>query len=207
MKAVLNTKIIANILIASIVVLTTASIIQGCSIRPAVYFINTSDLQVVTPGQCICKLTDDTYLIIFASNIASRPAEMNNTHVNNTWAAANNLTLNCEKSCEILFIDLKHRRHIDAPAELPNIYSQSWQSEDTWSHKKSIASEHIENILKSCSQSMYALRLLKLWCRRVHTCFSATCRSILELTYPRIFFCNCWISKQHCFCQVYKLLP
>jgi len=38
--------------------------------------------------------------------VNSRPAEMNNTQ---TWAAVNNLTLNCEKSCEILFVDPKCR--------------------------------------------------------------------------------------------------
>ena len=45
----------------------TASIIQGSSIGPAAYVINTCDLQVVTPHNFVCKFADDTYLIIPAS--------------------------------------------------------------------------------------------------------------------------------------------
>jgi len=69
----------------------TASIIQGSSIGPAAYVINTGDLQAVTPGNSLCKFADDTYLIIPASNLTSRQAEINNIQ---TWATANNLSLN-----------------------------------------------------------------------------------------------------------------
>jgi len=67
-----------------------ASIIQGSSIGPAAYVINTGDLQAATPGNSLCKFTDDTYLIIPASNVTSRQAEINNIQ---TWAQRNNDTI------------------------------------------------------------------------------------------------------------------
>jgi len=54
----------------------TASIIQGSGIGPASYVINASDLDVLTPGNELCKFADDTYLIIPAKNVESRSAEI-----------------------------------------------------------------------------------------------------------------------------------
>ena len=53
----------------------TASIIQGSAIGPASYVINASDLDVLTPGNELCKFDDDTYLIIPEMNLESRSAE------------------------------------------------------------------------------------------------------------------------------------
>jgi len=137
----------------------TASIIQGSSFGPAAYVINTGDLQPVIPGNSLCKFADDTYLIIPASNWTSRQAEINNIQ---TWATANNLSLNCTKSSEIIFVDPRRKRHIDVPPLLSDIARvDSLKILGVTFSRNLSASEHIGNILKSCSQSMYALRLLR----------------------------------------------
>ena len=46
----------------------TASVIQGSSIGPASYVVNTGDLQAVTPGNLMIKFADDTYIVIPAIN-------------------------------------------------------------------------------------------------------------------------------------------
>ena len=61
-----------------------------------------SDLKAVTPGNQLCKFADDTYLVIPASNVDSRATEIDNIK---TWARTNNLTLNRNKSKEIVFSD------------------------------------------------------------------------------------------------------
>ena len=59
----------------------TASIIQDSGIGPAAYVIYASDVKAVTPGNQLRKFADDTYLIVPASNVDSRAAEMNNIHM------------------------------------------------------------------------------------------------------------------------------
>jgi len=49
-----------------------ASVIQGSSIGPASYVVNTGDLQAVTPGNVMIKFADDTYMIIPAANANSQ---------------------------------------------------------------------------------------------------------------------------------------
>jgi hypothetical protein len=61
----------------------TASIIQGSGIGPASYVISASDLEVLTPGNKLCKFADDTYLIIPAINVESRSAEIDHIEA---WA-------------------------------------------------------------------------------------------------------------------------
>jgi len=73
----------------------------------AVYVVNVNDLKAVTPGYQLCKFADDTYLVISASNINSQATEIDDIE---TWARTNNLTLNQNKSKEIIFSDTRQRR-------------------------------------------------------------------------------------------------
>ena len=66
----------------------TASIIQGSAIGPAAYVVTTGDLAAAMPGNSLCKYADDTYVIIPASNEASRLVELDNVQ---RWAEQNNL--------------------------------------------------------------------------------------------------------------------
>jgi hypothetical protein len=92
----------------------TASIIQGSAIRPAAYVVTVSDLKTVTRGNQLCKVADDTYLIIPAINVDSWTAEVENIVA---WARTNNLTSNCGKTKEIILTD-KRRMHQLVPPPL-----------------------------------------------------------------------------------------
>jgi Reverse transcriptase (RNA-dependent DNA polymerase) len=56
----------------------TASIIQGSAIGPAAYIVTTADLQTPTPGNAMCKNTNNAYIIIPASNVDSPDAKLHN---------------------------------------------------------------------------------------------------------------------------------
>jgi hypothetical protein len=55
------------------------------------------------------KYADDTYLLVPASNVESRKAELDNIE---RWASANNLKLNRAKTTEIIFVDKSRRLKI-----------------------------------------------------------------------------------------------
>jgi len=54
----------------------SASIIQGSAIGAAAYVVNAADLTTVTASNLIFKYADDTYVVIPASNVSSRAAEL-----------------------------------------------------------------------------------------------------------------------------------
>jgi len=68
-----------------------ASIIQGSVIGPAAFVVNAGDLHTVTLNNQLVKFADDTYLIVPASNLDSRSAEVDNIEM---WVWTNNLMLN-----------------------------------------------------------------------------------------------------------------
>jgi len=72
-----------------------------------------ADLQPRCIGNAIIKFADDTYLIIPAGNFHTREVEV--SHVE-SWAAKNNLHLNCAKSHKIVFRSRRLRGKADQPA-------------------------------------------------------------------------------------------
>jgi len=84
----------------------TSSIIQGSAMGPVSYVITAADLATTVPGNSLCKYADDTYIIVLASNVDTRSCKVNNVEA---WAKANNLTLNCSKSVEIIFTTKRKR--------------------------------------------------------------------------------------------------
>ena len=110
----------------------TASIIQGSGIRPISYVVNASDLRTVSSSNKIVKFADDTYLLIPASNVVSRAIELVNVE---TRARANiNLTLNNNRTKEIIFIDRKrrHRAENADSQELNTCNSSSDVTDSPW---------------------------------------------------------------------------
>ena len=91
----------------------TASVVQGSGLGPAAYVVTAADLWPKCTGNSIVKFVDDTYLIIPAAN--SHTCEDEVSHVE-TWAASNNLHLNCAKSHEIVFRSRRLRGKADQPA-------------------------------------------------------------------------------------------
>ena len=66
----------------------SASIVQGSAVNLASYVVNAADLTNLSSINQLVKYADDTYLVIPASNVETRAAELD--HVEQ-WAAVNNL--------------------------------------------------------------------------------------------------------------------
>jgi len=136
----------------------TASVVQGSAIGPVAYAIAASDLEPLTPGNSMKKFADDSYIVIPAINIGSTEAEMK--HIEQ-WALANNLKLNCNKTLEIVF-----RRQNTKPSSLPPPIPSIQRVESIKILGVSIAStlhvkEHIDSVIVASSQSLHALRTLR----------------------------------------------
>jgi len=125
----------------------TASIIQGSRIGLASYIINASDLDVLTPGNELCKFADDTYLIIPATNVESRPAEIDHFE---TWSLRNNLTLNGKKSTESVFVDTRRKRQVAASPPMPVIPRVKSLK------LLGVAVNNFRGVVTDCSQTLYA---------------------------------------------------
>ena len=118
---------------------------------------NAGDLRTVSSSNKIVKFADDTYLLIPASNVDSRAIELVNVE---TWAKANHLMLNNNKTNEIIFIDRK-RRHRAENADPPELNAIARVTSltilgVTWTNGLS-ASEHVRGIISSCAQALYEL--------------------------------------------------
>ena len=90
----------------------TESVVQGSGLGPAAYIVTAADLRPKCTGNSIVKFADDTYLIIPAANSHT---EEEVSHAE-TWAARNNLHLNCAKSHKIVFRSRRLRGKADQPA-------------------------------------------------------------------------------------------
>jgi len=104
-----------------------ASIIQGSAVGPTSYVANASHLHTIYHGNELCKYADDTYLIVPASNVDTRTAELKNI---TDWATINNLSLNLSKSEEIVFIDSQQTSSCSPVSfsrlQLPNSWNVKW---------------------------------------------------------------------------------
>jgi len=124
------------------------------------YIVAAADLQPRCIGNAIIKFADDTYLIIPAANFHTREVEV--LHVE-SWAAKNNLHLNCAKSHEIVFRSRRLRGKDDQPAppccgiervEKLTILGIIVNSSLT-------ATDLVSYLLDSCSSLLHALRVLR----------------------------------------------
>ena len=166
----------------------TASVIQGSAIGPASFVVNAADLTPITPGNLLAKYADDTYLIVPASNVDSRSLELENIE---KWAKGSNLTLNRSKTVEIMITDGRKKKCLASqPPPLSDISRTSNIKilGVTISNNLSV-SEHITNTISKCSQTLYALTIL-----RAHglsdTALQSVYRSVVvaRLSYA----CNAW---------------
>jgi len=166
----------------------SSSIIQGSAIGPASYVVNAADLTVAAPGNSLCKYADDTYVIIPAFNTDTRTAELANIE---TWALANNLTLNRLKTKEIVFTSGKRKCPASSsPPPLPGIArATSLKILGVTITNKLSVSEHVGGVISSCAQSLHAIRVL-----RSH----GMCDSALQTVYRAIivskllYACSAW---------------
>jgi len=119
--------------------------VQGSSLGPASSIITTADLRPKCTGNSVVKFADDSNLIIPAANSQTREDE-------ETWAARNNLRLNCAKSHKIIFRSCR----LPAKADQPAPPCSGIERVDRLS-----ATDHISYLLDSCSSVLHALRVLR----------------------------------------------
>jgi len=97
-------------------------------------------------------------VIIPAGNISSGPAELTNT---SNWARDNNLEINYDKSVEIASVKSRSKK---SQSEPPSVISGKLNRLKCWESKisqKFSVSQHVDNLLAVCSQSLFALQTLR----------------------------------------------
>ena len=143
----------------STVQMINASIIQGSAIGPASYVVTAADLNVATRGNAMCKFADDTYLIVPACNVDSRVSEFEGIEA---WARTNNLALNRKKTQEIVFRDSRKKRLVSPPPPMADIERVTTLKILGVKITNTLSmSEHVCEVIKSCAQTQYALRILR----------------------------------------------
>ena len=143
-----------------------------CHGTGVIYDVTASDLAAVSPGNILCKYTDDTYIIIPAQNVDIRTTELLNIEA---WSRENNLTLSTTKSVEIAV----HGQVPEMPVQTAASCLRCWPIEFNQSSRclqltsKLSVSDHIHNIIKDCDQyctpcvSYVLMELIRLQCKQV----------------------------------------
>jgi len=144
----------------STVAMIKASVIQGSVVGPSAYVITAGDLHAVTPGNLLLKYADDTYLLVPAANTSTRSLEIE--HIK-SWAAENNLTLNCQKSQEMIVKARgKRGKSTCLPPPCQDIARvSSMRVLGVTVNDQLTSADHIASTLESANRLLYALRTLR----------------------------------------------
>jgi hypothetical protein len=169
------------------IVKVSSGVPQGSLLSPLLFSLFVADLQVQekTSAQ-LTKYADDMTLLTILKNeddLSSLKNEMSHVHI---WAEKNIMQINAEKS-KMLFFTKMNTTSITLPNELFSIKSVSTlKILGITFDKKLEYKEHFKQVLKSASQRLYILRVLKnvmtkleLW-----NIFNSLIRSLLEYASP-----------------------
>jgi Reverse transcriptase (RNA-dependent DNA polymerase) len=152
-----------------------ASIIQGSSIGPASYVVTASDLFPVTQSNSMTKFTDDTYLVVPATNQPSCASEIQNVE---RWASINNLSLNRVKYAKIVFVAPRCRQELAiSPPSCGFDRIEHIKALGVTITRKLSVTPHIDELLSACAKTLFALRTL-----RQHGLPSACIQDIFQAT-------------------------
>jgi len=164
----------------------SASIIQGSGIGTATYIVNTADFNPVARGNQMVKFADDTYIIIPAVNASSRQAELSSGAA---WARAKYLKVNPAKYSEVVFFNKRRKTRMQLLPPIPGIERTTTVKILGITITNSLSvSEHIRTVIRSCTQTMYALKVL-----RTHGMDDATLQTIGQSSSP-----NCSMPPAPC---------
>jgi len=163
-----------------------ASIIQNSAIGPASFVVTACELHPITSRSHMDKYTYDTYLIIPASNSQSCVDEIAPVE---DWAINNNLALNRAKSVEIVFVSPSCRRAtlIPSPAVSGFQRVETIKALGVTVSRKFSVSQHVDNLLAACAQTLFALRTLRhhgLPDDAIHVVFQAVVAAKLSYASP-----------------------
>ena len=135
-----------------------ASIVQGSGIGPASYIICASDLKTMHPDNSLDKYADDTYLIIPSVNSSTILEEMD--HISK-WARNNNLTLNINKTMEMI-VRKPRAKNLPIPPEIDGIKRvKTMKVLGVFIQDNLSFGEHVDHLVAQGAQTLYALRILK----------------------------------------------
>ena len=102
---------------------------------------------------------DDTYLMVPVCSVDSRETEIEGIEA---WAWTNNLALNRKKTRENVFRDSRRKRLVSPPPPMADIERSTTLRILGVSITNTLsASEHVCEVIKSCAQTQYALRTLR----------------------------------------------
>ena len=134
--------------------------VQGSGIGQAAYVVTASDMWPRNNGNAssVIKYAVDTYLVI--------PAANNHTNVNELsriegWAADNNLRLNTAKSKELTYRGARGKSEPLPPPCLGIKRVTELTLLDVIISDQLTVSDHVIELLASCSRLLYALRVLR----------------------------------------------
>ena len=137
-----------------------ASVFQGSAIGPIMYAINCTDLKPRNKNNFIDKYADDSYLIVPYENEHTLGEELQGIE---EWAMSNNLSLNKNKSKEMVFFSSNKKKEdgntISPVQDIPRV--KSLKILGVTIQDRLIVTEHVKNVCDSAAQSLYALKLIK----------------------------------------------
>ena len=133
----------------------TASVVQGSVLGPLLFCLCTSEFHPKSKENKYFKYADDQYLIVPSNNSSSILDEVSRQE---QWAKSLNLKLNVNKTVELVIT----KRGTKPPPEIPNIKRQhSVKVLGVTIDDRLSFAEHCDEILTSCNQSLYALKMLR----------------------------------------------
>jgi len=136
-----------------------ASVVQGSALGLVAYIINVADMRAITPSNKLRKYADDTYLVVPSRNKDPVTAELDHFE---QWAKENNLRLNKTKSSEMIVRKSNKMSTFVPPPPIPDVVRVTSLNilgvtiDQTFSMR-----EHIDNLVTSTGQNLYALKVLK----------------------------------------------
>jgi len=132
-----------------------SGVIQGSALGPIMFTVLVSDLHPKCLDNKMVKYADDTNVIIHQKNIQRSSEELENIKA---WSVTNNLTLNNNKSKEIIF----KRPKAKEPDEMPDIKRVNYINILGVSVNNMLqVTQHVDNIIKKCNSNIYAIKILK----------------------------------------------
>ena len=174
--------------VLSSVLAINASIIQSSIIGPTAYVIDASDLKILELANSLDKYADVTYLIVPASHSHTISDELDNV---SAWAVANNLSLNVNKSCEMIV----RRPHLAIndliiPPALPGVKRVfELNILGVRMSDRMDFTPHINYVTTAAVQSTYALRVLRAHGLSGPNLWDVTrAKAVAKLTYA----CHAW---------------
>jgi len=149
------------------------------------FIITLADLNATHPDNSMIKHADDTYLITSASGAHTCATENNN---NTTCSVRNTLTLNMAKTTEIVIYDSQRSSATHAATAARHRPSRLTPRLRRDVRRLS-ASDHIRQVVGDCSQSLYALRVLRHY-GLADVCLHTVFRSVVVA--KLLYACTAW---------------